>query len=60
MKKLVLFVALVAAFGLSFVSCSSGKSEESAAEKDNTESVQQAPSDLSSNAAGDVQSSQQQ
>ncbi len=55
MKKLVLFAALVAVFGLSLVSCSSGKSEEATVEKDNTENVQQESNDLSSNVAGDVQ-----
>ncbi|MDR0820673.1 MAG: hypothetical protein LBN19_04080 [Endomicrobium sp.] len=41
MKKLVLFVALAAVFGLSFVSCSSGKSEDTTTEN-NTENVQEA------------------
>jgi hypothetical protein len=59
MKKLVLLVALAAVFGLSFISCSSGKSEEVTTEKDNTENVQQEPSDLSSNVTEDVQSKQQ-
>jgi hypothetical protein len=59
MRKLVLLVALAAVFGLSFISCSSGKSEEATAEKDSTENVQQEPSDLSGNVTEDVQSKQQ-
>ncbi len=55
MKKLVLFAALAAVFGLSLVSCSSGKSKEVIVEKDNTENVQQELSDLSSNVAEDGQ-----
>jgi hypothetical protein len=50
MKKLVLFVALAAVLGLSFVSCNSDKKSEGAvAEKSNAESAQQggAPGDLS-------------
>jgi hypothetical protein len=58
MKKLVLLVALAAVFGVSFISCSNGKSEEGTAEKNNTENVQQEPSDLSSNITEDVQSTQ--
>jgi hypothetical protein len=61
MKKLVLFVALAAVFGLSFISsCSSSKSEETTAEKGNVESVQKDSNDLSSNTTEDVQLPQQQ
>jgi hypothetical protein len=61
MKKLVLFVALAAVFGLSFISCSSDKkSGEVTSEKENTENIQQEASDLSGNATESVQSSQQQ
>jgi hypothetical protein len=60
MKKLVLVVALVSVFGLSFMSCSSGKSEEATAEKGNTENVQQELNDLSNNTPEGVQPSQQQ
>jgi|LQAB01.1.fsa_nt_gi hypothetical protein len=60
MKKLVLFVALAAVFGLSFVSCSNGKSEETTAEKGNVENVQKDPNDLSSNTTEGVQLPQQQ
>ncbi|MDR0800909.1 MAG: hypothetical protein LBN01_05290 [Endomicrobium sp.] len=58
MKKLVLFAALAAVFGLSFVSCSGGKSEDTPAEN-NAESAQES-SDLGNTADVSQQETQQQ